>query len=197
MFTVGETVVGEGVSGAHFCCDIAVCKGACCTLEGGRGAPLEDREIGEILQALPAIRDELREVSRRVIEAGGPVDGSSGDYATPCVDRRECVYVYFDGGVARCLFERAFLAGRIGWRKPISCHLFPLRVRTIGSSTLWYEEIEECAAGRSKGSRERIPLREYLREGLTRRFGGSWYGSFLEECARRAIGNEAPPARPD
>ena len=194
MFLVGETLVDRAVGTEHFCCDTAACKGGCCTLEGGRGAPLDESEVGEILKAFPVIRDELREASRKVIEAEGVVDGPPGARATPCVDQRECVYVYFDGEIARCLFERAYLQGRIGWRKPVSCHLFPLRVRTYGSTILHYEEIAECRAGREKGERERIPLREFLREPLTRKFGPEWVATFLDECGRN--GNNETPAGP-
>lgn len=197
MFIVGETVIEERIRTAHFCCDTAACRGACCTLEGGRGAPLEDREVEEILSALPLIRNEMTEAGRNVVEEEGPIDGGPGDYATPCVGHRECAYVYFEGGIARCLFERAFLEGRIGWRKPISCHLFPLRVRTFGSTAMRYEEIDECAEGRARGARESIPLHEFLREPLIRRFGIAWYSTFVGECAGREGLHQLPPATPD
>lgn len=193
MFIIGEAVIEDQLGDEKFACDTGVCRGACCTLEGGRGAPLEDHEVEEIRKSFPAVRADLPGRSVHVIEERGFVEGKPGDYATPCVDGRECVYVTFDAGIARCSFERAYLAGRTGWRKPLSCHLFPIRVRRFGQQFLRYEQIEECAAGRCRGNREAIPLSDFLREPLIRTFGTAWYETFAAECqARRA---ERTPVR--
>jgi hypothetical protein len=185
MFIIGEAVIEEQVSGETFCCDLSVCKGGCCTLEGGRGAPLEDREVEEIRKAFPVVKESLPVVSLEVIKRTGLVEGSPGDHSTPCVNQRECVYVYFEEGIARCIFERAFLEGSIKWRKPLSCHLFPIRVRPFGQDFLRYEQIEECHAGRTRGQREQIKLRDFLEEPLVRKYGRSWYETFVDECLAR------------
>ena len=185
MFLIGNAVIDDPVAEAKFCCDVESCRGACCTLEGLRGAPLEDAEVAEVKRALPAIRPYLSPESLREIEAIGPVDGVPGEYATPCIGNRECVYVSFVGAIATCSFERAFLDGAITWRKPISCHLFPIRIRGFGQEYLRYEVIDECAAGRSRGEREGIPLRDFLEAPLTRKFGPDWYRTFAEECRRQ------------
>ena len=95
------------------------------------------------------------------------------------------MFVYFEAGVARCSFERAYEEGLTDWRKPLSCHLFPIRLRQFGKEFLRYEKIEECAPGRLKGETERIPLHEFLREPLIRRYGESWYRKFTEYCKAR------------
>jgi hypothetical protein len=185
MFVIGQALVEDDVGKASFCCDLDACKGACCCLEGGRGAPLEDCEVGEIRRAFPVVRGYLPDESLRVIDDRGLVEGIPGDYTTPCVGNRECVYVYLDGDVAKCSFERAYLEGKISWRKPISCHLFPIRVRRFGEDFVRYEQIDECAPGRARGENERIRLRHFLKVPLVRRFGEPWYESFLGESTKR------------
>jgi len=185
MFIIGEAFVEDRLGDQKFACDPQACRGACCTLEGGRGAPLEDGEIEEIRRSFPAVERFLPEESLRAIRRSGLVEGVPGDYATPCVNSRECVYVFFDRGVARCSFERAFIAGETRWRKPISCHLFPIRARRFGQEFLHYEQIEECAAGRRRGTAEDIPLSEFLKEPLIRKFGAAWYRTFAAECSSR------------
>ncbi len=180
MIVVGETVIDDDVLNASFCCDLQVCKGACCYLAGGRGAPLEDAEVDEIRNAFPVIRSSLPERSLAVIEARGLVEGHPGDYATNCVDDRECVFAIFEQGIARCAFEKAFTDGTIAWRKPISCHLFPIRVRRFGREFMRYEEIDECRGGRERGARENVHLFDFLKTPLARRYGDHWYQSFLE-----------------
>jgi hypothetical protein len=182
MVIIGEAVIDEAVAEARFCCDLAVCKGACCTLEGGRGAPLEDEEVLEIYKAYPIVKRYLDERNIRTIEADGLVDGAPGDYATACVERRECVFAYVEEGVARCSFEKAYLAGETDWRKPLSCHLFPIRIRRFGKDFVRYETIDECEGGRMRGEKEHIALHEFLRSPLTRKYGELWYEKFLQYC---------------
>src|SRR5512146_2114708 len=105
MIVIGEAVIDDTVGHVSFCCDLLVCKGACCCISGGRGAPLEDEEVLEIEKAYPIVKQYLSEKSIRTIETSGLVDGRPGDHATMCVDQQECVYVYFDNGIAKCSFE--------------------------------------------------------------------------------------------
>jgi hypothetical protein len=140
----------------------------------------------EIEKAYPAARQFLGERSIRAVASAGLTEGVSGDFATPCLEGEECVFVYFEQGIARCSFERAFEHGLTDWRKPLSCHLFPLRIRQFGKDFIRYEMIDECAPGRRKGETEKIPLREFLREPLIRRYGEAWYRKFIGECHSRA-----------
>jgi hypothetical protein len=185
MDVIGNVVIGDGVKDSKFCCDVPLCRGACCTLAGGRGAPLEDQEIDEIAKAFPAAKKFLSKRSLEAIERGGLTDGVPGDFATPCIDNHECVFVSFDGDVARCSFEMAHAEGLTSWPKPISCHLFPLRARTFGQTFLRYEEIEECSAGRERGGRDNVKLGTFLEAPLTRKLGKAWFDQF-----RRAIDDE-------
>jgi hypothetical protein len=186
MFVIGEAVIEDAVGGASFCCDLQACKGACCTLPGGRGAPLEDDEVLEIAKAYPAARQFLSDRNIRTVATSGFAEGSTGNFATPCLDERECVYVFSEDGIAKCSFERAFERGLTDWRKPISCHLFPIRIRHFGKDFLRYEEIDECAGGRSNGAVKEVGLHEFLRVPLVRRFGEAWYEKFLRHCKNHA-----------
>ncbi len=175
MILVDSVFVDPAVVTAQFCCDLKACAGACCCLEGGRGAPLEDAEVPFLRESYAAVKDYLPARNREVLEQIGPVEGESGNYATVCVDHKECVFVYFDQGIAKCSVERAFEEGRITWRKPISCHLFPVRVRHSGQQVIRYEQISECRSGRTNGANRGVHLLDFLKEALIRRFGERWY----------------------
>jgi hypothetical protein len=186
VLQVAEILVDTDIPGAEFCCDLPACKGACCTLEGGRGAPLDDAEAEEIRKALPFVLPSLPRRSAEEIARRGPVEGNPGDMATVCVDNRECVFAIFEQGVAACSLERAHLAGATSWRKPLSCHLFPIRVRRNGRTAppvLRYEQIAECAPGRARGAREGVRLSAFLKDPLARAFGLSWYEAFAAHGA--------------
>lgn len=173
MFTIGEIFVDSSVVATKFACDLNACKGACCTFPGGRGAPLNDDEIPEIERAFPIIKEYLPNEHRSVIEREGLVDGIKGNYATQCVEGKACVFVYYDGDIAKCSFERAFYEKKIAWQKPISCHLFPLRIRKDGSE-IHYEYFGECEPALSKGKQENINLIHFVSASLERAFGKEW-----------------------
>jgi hypothetical protein len=190
MFFIGEAAIDDEVAEASFCCDLELCKGACCTLEGGRGAPLEDDEVLEIVKAYPIVKKYLDEKSVQTIETFGLYDGIAGDFATPCIEYRACVFVYHDNGIAKCSFELAFERGELDWRKPISCHLFPMRIRHFGQDFVRYEVIDECAGGRTTGIEHKVRLHDFLKGPLVRKYGERWYESFQSYCAARVNGNE-------
>lgn len=181
MLLVDTIFIDDAIPAARFCCDLDACKGVCCTLEGGRGAPVDDAEVPLLLEAVPFAAAYLRPESREALERMGPLEGRAGDRATTCIDRKECVFVMFDGGIARCSFERAFLDGRTAWRKPLSCHLFPIRVRSVGREICRYEQIEECSPGRVHGATQDVPLVDFLKDALIRRFGEDWYARLREQ----------------
>lgn len=187
MFIIGEAVVDDAVFQADFCCNLEKCKGACCTLEGGRGAPLEDDEVLEIEKAYPIVKQYLDENNIRAIETTGLYDGTPGDYATNCIEGRECVFVYFEHGIARCSFEKAYLKGEIDWQKPISCHLFPIRIRGFGKDLIRYEQLDECGTGRALGKQQEVRLHDFLKAPLVRKYGETWYKRFAEYCKSKSL----------
>ena len=187
MFVVGNIVIDEDIPRATFCCDLPHCRGACCTIAGGRGAPLLNQELQEITTAFRSVKPYLGQNALKTIERDGLYEGNAGDFATTCVDGHECVFAYFEGGIARCSFDRAFGEGKITWRKPLSCHLFPLRVGNSVKDLLRYQQIEECRAGRERGKKGKIMLRKFLQEPLVRAYGREWYEKFAVLCDAIAI----------
>ena len=187
MFLIGEATVDGEIAHARFACDLVECKGACCTLPGGRGAPLDDAELAELERALPVVRKYLSAEHLEVIRRSGIVEGIPGSYATTCVGHRDCVFVFREDGIARCSLEKAFLAGETTWRKPVSCHLFP--VRAPSGKHLRYEKIAECEGGRRKGKTLDVPLYEFLKDALVRKFGSAWYDEFYKRC--KELDNES------
>lgn len=179
MFIIGEAIVQKSVVDAKFSCNLQKCKGACCTMEGGRGAPLLDEEIGHIENSLPFAREVLDSKHREYITKRGWIDGRPGDRATHCIDGKACVFVYFEAGIAKCSLERVYNEGKTAWKKPISCHLFPLRITDGQPTMIGYEQISECSAGVAKGIHENINLIEFLEEPLRRRFGDEWFTNLL------------------
>src|SRR5258706_15261303 len=171
MFVVGEAVIDEAVAQARFACDLEQCRGACCTLPGGRGAPLIDSECAELERAYPVAAKYLSEEHLRVIERDGLFEGLPGQYSTTCVNDRDCVFVYYEGSVARCSLEKVYLNGETGWRKPVSCHLFPLRISAGAMQTVRYEKMPECSPPPRLGEATNPPPSTLLHDALIRRDG--------------------------
>jgi hypothetical protein len=184
MLRINDILVDEAIADVPFACDLAACKGACCTMPGSRGAPLLDSEIDEITRWYPRIMHMLPAEHISAIERDGLYGGIPGDYATACVDDRACVFVFPENGVASCAFERAHQQGVIPWRKPLSCHLFPVRVRRQTPEFLEYESIPECVSGLRHGAERRTFLDQFLCESLTRAYGPEWVEQLQRVCAR-------------
>ena len=185
MFVIGKATVDERIAHQRFACDLIQCKGACCTLPGGRGAPLDDAEIKELETAFPIVQKYLPERNLQQIARTGLYEGYPGNYATSCVDNRDCVFVYYEEGIARCSIEKAHINGELQWRKPLSCHLFPIRISNNPLPELRYEKISECTPAIAKGNANDIPLYEFLKEPLIRKFGKEWYDTFHSACKER------------
>jgi hypothetical protein len=174
--------IGEDIANVKFACDLDRCKGACCTMPGARGAPLRDEELEEIEKAYPIVRKYLSFRHKDAVEERGLVQGRKGDYTTQVVQNQACVFAFFENGIAKCAFEKAYLNSEIGWRKPISCHLFPIRVATGVPERLRFESIAECQPATERGMTERIWLSEFLADSLTRAYGDTWYQEFRKYC---------------
>lgn len=186
MFVVGDALISDDLLDAPFACNLGACLGACC-VQGESGAPLDAEERGMLEAVVPRVRKYLRPEALAVIEERGVWEEvEPGDYATTCVGQAECVFVTYDGPVAKCAIQKAYLAGRIDWPKPLSCHLFPVRIERVGDfEVLNYEKVEICAAARPYGQRHEIQLVDLLRDALIRKFGSPWYEAFREACQER------------
>jgi hypothetical protein len=167
----------------RFACDVLKCKGACCSLPGGRGAPLLNSEIEQISDSLPAVLPLLSDEKRDIIKRIGFFEGEPGDYATTCIDDRDCIFVYREEEVAKCALERAFNDGKSSFRKPISCHLYPIRVNRFGGDVLRYHEIPDCRPAVARGESENIKVFEFVRTALVRQYGEDWFSKLAETAA--------------
>ncbi len=184
MFQIGKTVISEEILAEKFVCDLSACKGACC-VEGEAGAPLEDRETAILHELKEEISPFLGAEGRKAIDKQGAyVKGNDGEWETPLVNNRECAYTVFSKeGIAQCGIEKAYKAGAIDWRKPISCHLYPVRVREYSSIIgVNYHRWQICNPACSLGESLKVPVYRFVKEALIRKFGETWYRE-LEEVA--------------
>lgn len=182
LIVIDNVAIEGSLINRKFACDLLKCKGACCSLPGGRGAPLLDSEIEEIRETLPAVLPLLSEEKRNSIERSGFYEGRKGDYASTCVDDTDCVFVYRENGIAKCAIERAYNDGKVSFRKPISCHLFPIRVNKFGGDILRYHEISECSPAVRKGKSEKVSVIEFVKAALIRLYGEEWYNKLSREA---------------
>ena len=182
MVEIQQTVIDETIARMKFACNLSACKGACCTLAGGTGAPLLDIELEHIQHAFPIIKSSLPKEHLESIRQFGLYEGRPGSYTTMCYNNHACVFVFYEDGIARCAFEKAFGEGTLNWKKPISCHLFPIKVSHGTLKHLRYERIAECDAALERGEHESIFLSAFLKEPLIRAFGLEWYKEYQLTC---------------
>ena len=192
MVQIQDTIVSFDVITKEFCCDLGKCHGACC-VEGDAGAPVTVEEIAQIEELLPVIRDMLSaEALKAIEERGVAYPDPEGELVTQIVNGKDCVFTCHDGnGCCCCAIEKAYREGRVSFMKPVSCHLYPIRVKKIGEYWgLNYDRWDVCGAARIKGQHEHIPVYRYLKEPLVRRFGKEWYDELeltVEEMKRQNI----------
>ena len=130
MLQIDDTIISLDLLDQRFVCDLDTCKGICC-VEGDDGAPLEEEEVKIIEDLLPIIWDDLTEVSKALIKKQGVsyID-SDGEPVTSIVNGEECVFTYTDDqGQCKCAIEKAYREGKTDFYKPISCHLYPVRLQ--------------------------------------------------------------------
>lgn len=177
MLIIDHVLVTDGFLRARFVCDLPRCKGDCC-VKGDAGAPLEPSEIGMLEDQLVQIRPYMRPEGLRVVDEQGVFDYDiAGNFVTPLVDGRECAFVGFhDNGVSYCTIEKAWAEGKCELRKPVSCHLYPVRLsEKDGFVHIHYHQWSICVPAVRKGNYQATPLYVFLRDALTRRFGAEWY----------------------
>ena len=184
MIRIGGTIVSLDLLEKRFCCDLPGCHGSCCRY-GESGAPLAPEEVAELKRIWPVVSEYVSAEGYSAVNAQGTsVVDSDGDPVTPLIGGMECAYAIVQDGVYYCAIEKSWSERRVKFRKPISCHLFPVRVREHPDFiAVNYEEISICEPGRVKGRGEGIQAYRFLKDALVRRFGKHWYKE-LELAAR-------------
>lgn len=179
VVSIGEVLVDQAVLDAKFSCSLELCKGACC-VEGELGAPIDEAEARYLESTVEPLRDVLPEKALRYIRRHGCTELYQGDLYTRTIDERECVFVIYENGIALCAVEAAYKRGELPSNKPLSCRLFPIRVRKkFGLDYLVYEQHAMCRDARRQGQEDQVRLVDFLRSPLTERYGREWYESLL------------------
>lgn len=184
MFQIGKTIVSEDIIEKDFVCNLNACKGACC-VEGEAGAPVTKEEIEQLAYIYPKIKAFLRPEGIAAIEAQGThIVAPTNELETPLVNGKECAYVTFsENGTAGCGIEVAYNAGVVEFRKPISCHLYPVRVQEYSEfAAVNYHKWPICNDACDLGKSLKVPVYKFVKEALIRKFGLHWYAE-LEKVA--------------
>lgn len=182
MIQIDDVVIGLDVLREKFLCNLDVCKGACC-IEGDAGAPVEQDEVEKLEQILPIIENELTQEAQEVIkEQGVAYIDEEGDLVTSIVNGKDCVFTCYDErGYCYCAIEKAYREGKTDFYKPVSCHLYPIRVGNFGKyKALNYHRWDICKAAVLLGEKEDVPVYKFLKEPLIRKFGEAWYAELVD-----------------
>jgi len=181
MIKVGEILVSDDVAEKEFVCNLEKCKGACC-VEGDFGAPLLEEELAILEEIYPKVKKYLSPEGIKEIEKQGThTKDDDGDLVTPVIGGRECVYAIYDKkGILKCGIEAAYNDGKIAWKKPISCHLYPIRVSSKKDfEALNYHKWHICSPACALGKELQVPVYKFLKDPLIRKYGETWYGELV------------------
>jgi hypothetical protein len=187
VILIDHTCISDDIEDQLFVCNLDKCKGACC-VEGDSGAPLDADELEILERIYPQVEPYLSEAGKQVIaKEGTSTKDWEGDYVTPVIDGKECVYAIYDKkGILKCGIEEAYNDGKIDYKKPISCHLYPIRVTKYDQyHALNYDRWEICNPACSFGQELGVPLYKFLKEPLVRAYGPIWYKQLTQEIDDR------------
>lgn len=188
IFMVGNVLISPDIINEKFCCDLDKCHGKCC-IEGDAGAPVTLDETMEIENVLDVVWSDLSASAQAVLDRQGVAyTDEEGDLVTSIVGGKDCVFTCYDKGCCLCSLERASRQGKIGFVKPMSCSLYPIRMKDFGNGTLGinYHRWGICEDARKKGEELNLPLYKFLKEPLIRQFGKSWYDELCQVAEQLA-----------
>lgn len=186
MIIVENAVISDDVKENFFVCNLEKCKGACC-VEGDMGAPLEVDELKTLEDIYEDVKPYLTKEGQAVIEKEGKyVKDVDGDYCTPTIGGKECAYAIRDKkGILKCGIEQAHKEGKTDFKKPVSCHLYPLRITPYDHyDAINYHRWHICNPACSLGRELHVPLYRFLKDALVRKYGEEWYEELIEKIER-------------
>lgn len=184
FLVVDDVTINSNIIEECFVCDIDKCKGACCTLEDAYGAPLTLEETETLNKIYPVVKKYLSKINQDIIEKFGLFEEIYGGYNTQTVEEKDCVFVYLENDNAKCAIEKAYFNGEIKFRKPISCHLFPIRRNKFASDILKGDLLRICEPALEKGLELNVPIYEFCKESLIQLYGKRWYNKLLKEIKK-------------
>ena len=185
MLEIGGHLVSEELIKENFICNLTKCKGACC-IEGDSGAPLDEDELAILEEIYPKVKPYMTAKGIEAIEQQGTsVKDFEGDFTTTCVDtNKECAYVIWENGITKCAIEKAYEEKVIDWKKPISCHLYPIRLTKYPEfDMLHYDRWSICSAACTLGNEHKVRVYQFLKEPLIRKYGQDWYDELEENIS--------------
>lgn len=175
MLQIDNTIISLDILEKNFSCDLGKCLGECC-VQGDAGAPIEKDEIPELEKVFPFVKKYLDLKNIIILSANLYTEDFDGEYVTPLVEGKECAYLYYENNIAKCAIEKAFFAGEVSFRKPISCHLYPIRISKYNDyDAINYHKWHICSDAVKLGEKEKMPLYKFLKEPLIRKYGEEWY----------------------
>ena len=176
MFQIGNTLISVDIVKENFKCDLRKCKGACC-VHGDSGAPLEENELRILKKIFPVIKPYLRNKGLKAIEEQGTyVIDKDKEFVTPLIDNKECAYTNFENGIARCAIELACNDKKISFQKPVSCYLYPVRIKKYNDfDAVNYDKWKICEPARELGNGLNIPVYKFLEDALIYKYGKEWF----------------------
>lgn len=183
MILIDDTCISDDIAEKFFVCNLEKCKGACC-VEGDLGAPLEESELPVLEDIYEAVKPYLTPEGIAAIEEQGKyIKDWEGDYSTTTINDRECAYAFYDDrGILKCGIEQAYLEGKTGFKKPISCHLYPIRITKYENfHALNYDRWSICSDACTLGEQLGVEVYRFLKEPLIRAYGEEWYRQLTEE----------------
>ena len=177
---IDDILVNEEVLRKKFTCDLSKCKGACCTMKSEFGAPLLGSEIEKIENVLPIVKKYLPQEQLKYLKSNNFWFEVDGALMISSVNKRDCIFVYYEGDIAKCAIEKAYYQEGTDFIKPISCHLFPIRVNKFGGDILKYEEYSECSVALKLGEETKLTIAQFCKDGLSRMYGSEWYEKLMK-----------------
>lgn len=177
MIQIDDAIIALDIIEENFLCDLSACKGECC-VEGESGAPLEREEVEILKEILPLVWDDLSPKAQEVINKQGVAyQDTDGEMVTSIVNGKDCVFTYYDEkGICKCAIEKAHKEGKTDFYKPISCHLYPIRLQKYREFTaVNYHRWRVCKAAVALGNKEGLKIYQFLKTPLIRKFGEAWY----------------------
>jgi len=176
MLQIDDKIISRDIFEKCFSCDVSKCEGYCC-VEGQYGAPLEDEEAIILEKIIPKIRPFLQKKALKIIDkAGAWTIDHENEKVTPIINGKECVYAYFEENICKCAIEKAYNEGIVDFIKPISCHIYPIRISKYKDfEALNYHEWHVCAPAKEAGNEKNIPVFRFLKEPIIRKYGEKFF----------------------